>query len=261
MQIWRLLKPDTHDAYMNMAVDESILKNRIENLVPNTIRLYSWKPSAVSIGRFQDARKELHVEDCTKHGVDFVRRITGGGAVYHDSDGELTYSVVVKRVDLGTDDIGEVYAKIYSALTEALKILGVRADFNPGDVKACPNLTVNGRKISGSAQAHRKGVVLQHGTLLSKVDLASMFMFLRVPWAKTCMQVAKIAENKITSIDAETGRTVSTNEIAGALVKGFQKKFTVRLETGRLTPKELEVADCLRQEKYVMDKWNFTGHS
>ena len=88
-----------------------------------------------------------------------------------------------------------------------------------------------------------------------------MFTFLRVPWAKTCMQVAKIAENKITSIDAETGRTVSTNEITDALVKGFQKKFTVRLETGRLTPQELEVADCLRQEKYAMDKWNFTGHS
>jgi lipoate---protein ligase len=261
MQIWRFLKPDTHDAFMNMAIDESILKNRIENLVPNTMRLYSWKPSAVSIGRFQDARNELHVEDCTKHGVDIVRRITGGGAVYHDSNDELTYSIVIKRADLGTDDIGEVYAKIYSGLTEALKTLGVEADFNPGNIKACPNLTVNGRKISGSAQAHRKGVVLQHGTLLSRVSLQKMFTFLRVPWAKTCMQIAKIAENKITSIDAETGRTVSTKEITDALVKGFQKKFTVKLETGRLTPKELEVADCLRQEKYAMDKWNFTGHS
>lgn len=261
MQIWRLLKPDTHDAFMNMGIDESILKNRIENLVPNTVRLYSWKPSAVSIGRFQDAKKEVHVEDCTKHGVDVVRRITGGGAVYHDSDGELTYSMVIKRKDIGTDDIGEVYAKIYSGLTEALKTLGVEADFNSGDVKACPNLTVNKKKISGSAQAHRKGVVLQHGTLLSRVDLEKMFTFLRVPWAKTCMQVAKIAENKITSIDAETGRTVSTIEIVDALVEGFEEIFKVRLETGKLTSKELEVAEYLRQKKYAMDKWNFSGHN
>lgn len=261
MQIWRLLKPDTHDAFMNMAVDESILKNRIENLVPNTVRLYSWKPSTVSIGRFQDAKRELHVEDCTKHGVDVVRRITGGGAVYHDSDGELTYSVVVKRADLGTDDIGEVYAKIYSALTEALRTLGVEADFNPGDVKACPNLTVNGRKISGSAQAHRKGVVLQHGTLLSRVDLVRMFTFLRVPWAKTCMQVAKIAENKITSIDAETGRNISTNEIVAAFVQGFERTFKVKLEAGRLTSKELEAAEYLRKQKYATDKWNLSGHN
>jgi len=261
MQIWRLLKPETHDAFMNMAIDESILKNRIENLVPNTVRLYSWKPSAVSIGRFQDVKKEVHIEDCTKHGVDVVRRITGGGAVYHDSDGELTYSMVIKRIDLGTDDIGEVYAKIYSGLTEALRTLGVEADFNPGDVKACPNLTVNKRKISGSAQAHRKGVVLQHGTLLSKVDLARMFTFLRVPWAKTCMQVAEIAENKITSIDAETGRNVSTNEIVDALVLGFERTFKVRLEAGRLTSKELEVAEYLCKQKYAMDKWNFSGHN
>ena len=261
MQIWRLLEPETHDAFMNMAVDESILKNRIENSVPNTVRLYCWKPSAVSIGRFQDAEKEVHVEDCTKNSVDIVRRITGGGAVYHDSDGEITYSIVIKRADLGTDDIGEVYAKIYSGLTEALKTLGIGADFNPGDVKACPNLTVNKRKISGSAQAHRKGVVLQHGTLLSRLDLVRMFTFLRVPWAKTCMQVAKIAESRITSIDDEAGRNISTNEIVDALVQGFEKTFKVRLEAGRLTSKELEVADHLRREKYAVEKWNLSGHN
>jgi lipoate-protein ligase A len=261
MLTWRLLKTETHDAFMNMAVDESILKNRIENLVPNTLRLYSWKPSAVSIGRFQDAKKEVQVEDCKKYGVDIVRRITGGGAVYHDSDDELTYSLIVRRIDLMTDDIGRVYARIYSGLAEALKTLGVKADFNRGDPKTCPNLTVNGRKISGSAQAHRKGVVLQHGTLLSRVDLVKMFTFLRVPWARTCMQVAKIAENKITSIDSETGRNVPTSEIVDALIAGFEKTFKIRLEADSLAPKELEVATYLRKEKYATDRWNFSGHN
>jgi lipoate-protein ligase A len=246
---------------MNMAVDESILKNMIENLVPNTVRLYSWKPSAVSVGRFQEVKKEVRIKDCTKHGVDVVRRITGGGAVYHDSDNELTYSMIIKKIDIGTDDIGEVYAKIYSGLEEALKTLGVEADFNQGDAKTCPNLTVNRRKISGSAQAHMKGAVLQHGTLLSRVDLAKMFTFLRVPWAKTCRQVVKIAENKITSIDAETGRNVSTNEIVDALVEGLEKTFKIKLEPSGLTAREIEVAEYLRKQKYAMDNWNLSGRN
>jgi lipoate-protein ligase A len=261
MSTWRLLETETHDAFMNMAVDESILKSRIENLVPNTLRLYRWKPSAVSIGRFQDPKKEAQVENCRRHGVDVVRRITGGGAVYHDTDDELTYSLIVRRMDLGTDDIGAVYAKIYSGLAEALKTLGVKADFNRGDAKTCPNLTVNGRKISGSAQAHRKGIVLQHGTLLSRVDLVKMFTFLRVPWARTCMQVAKIAENKITSLDVETGRNISMSEIGIALFEGFKKTFKIRLEADSLTQKESEVATYLRGGKYATDRWNFNGRN
>jgi lipoate-protein ligase A len=261
MPIWRLLKTETHDAFTNMAIDESILKNKIENLVPNTLRLYCWKPSAVSIGRFQDAKNEVQIENCKKHGVDIVRRITGGGAVYHDSKDELTYSLIARRIDMGTDDVGRVYAKIYSGLAEALKTLGIEADFNPGDANTCPNLTVNGRKISGSAQAHRKSVVLQHGTLLSRVDLAKMFTFLRVPWAKTCMQVAKIAENKITSIDVETGRNVARSEILDALVEGFEEKFKISLEESSLTTKELETAAYLNKEKYATDAWNLNGHN
>jgi len=89
---WRLLKLQTADAFTNMAVDEAVMKARIENRVPNTLRLYQWEPSAVSIGRFQTLNNEIHVDNCKKHGVDIVRRITGGGAVYHDQNRELTYS-------------------------------------------------------------------------------------------------------------------------------------------------------------------------
>ena len=88
-----------------MAVDEAIMKARIENRVPNTLRFYQWSPSAVSIGRFQTLADEIHVDNCRKHGVDIVRRITGGGAVYHDQDGEITYSIVAKLSDLGCKDL------------------------------------------------------------------------------------------------------------------------------------------------------------
>jgi len=261
MNNWRLLKLETHDAYTNMTIDEAILTARTRNLAPNTIRFYRWNPSAVSIGKFQNIENEVQLDKCKKYGVDVVRRITGGGTVYHDAEGEITYSLIANKKDLKAENINAVYAKFYGGIAEALKILGINADFNEGNAKTCPNLTVNGKKISGSAQSHKRGVVLQHGTLLLDIDLEKMFTFLRVPWTRTCMEVANIAENKITSIKRELGKEVSMKEVNHALVEGFQKAFGMQLESGELTPYEREHAEKLYKEKYATEEWNFQGRS
>lgn len=261
MHNWRLLKLETHDAYTNMAIDEAILTARTRNLAPNTIRFYRWNPSAVSIGKFQNIENEVQLDKCKKYGVDVVRRITGGGAVYHDTEGEITYSVVANKKDLKAENINAVYAKFYDGIAEALKILGINADFNEGNAKTCPNLIVNSKKISGSAQSHKKGVVLQHGTLLVDVDLEEMFTFLRVPWAKTCIEVVNVAKNKITSIKKELGKTVSVEEVNNALSEGFKKALNIQLLEGELTPYENEIAKKLYKEKYTTDEWNFKGIS
>jgi len=244
-----------------MAIDEAILRTRIENLVPNTLRFYRWKPSAVSIGKFQKIENEVHLDNCKKYGVDVVRRITGGGTVHHDAEDEITYSVVASKEDLEARDITDVYAKIYAGVSEALKILGINADFSLGKAKTCPNLTVKGKKISGSAQSHKKGVVLQHGTLLVDVDLEKMFTFLRVPWAKTCMEVVNIAKDKITSIKRELEEEVSIREVNHALMEGFQKALNIQLANDELTPCEWEHAEKLYKEKYATEEWNFQGRS
>lgn len=259
MTVWRLLKLETHNAFMNMAIDEAVLTARIENQVPNTLRLYCWKPSAVSIGKFQAIQNEVQVDNCKKLGVDVVRRITGGGTVYHDAEDEITYSVIVNKEDLGTQDIAAVYAKIYAGLVEALKILGITADFNEGNAKTCPNLTVRGKKISGSAQCHKSDVVLQHGTFLLDVNLKRMFTLLRVPWAKTCMEVVNVAKDKITSVNGELGKTVPQEMVRQALVEGFQKGLNMKLATGKLTPNERELAQRLCTKKYGTDNWNVQG--
>ncbi len=261
MDNWRLLKLETHNAYMNMAIDEAILKARIENLIPNTLRFYCWKPSAISIGKFQIIENEVHLDNCRKHGVDVVRRITGGGTVYHDAEDEITYSVIASKQDLEAKDVTAVYAKIYAGLAEALKILGLTADFNEGNLKTCPNLTVNGKKISGSAQCHKRGVVLQHGTLLLDVDLEKMFTLLRVPWAQTCIEIVNVAKNKITSIRKELEKNVSPMEVYQALIKGFQKTLNIQLKDGELTSYERELAEKLYKGKYSTDDWNFNGNS
>ena len=251
----------TNDAFLNMATDEAILRARMSDEVPNTVRFYRWNPSAVSIGKFQDLKKEVQLENCRKYGVDVVRRITGGGTVYHDAQNELTYSVIVWKQDLHARDITEVYSRIYRGLVEALKIMGVKADFSEGNAKTCPNLTVGGKKMSGSAQCHKGGVVLQHGTLLAKVDLDRMFALLRCPSAKTHDEVIQIARHKITSIMDELKRDVSINDLESALVDGFQKALGTVLKCGDMTRHELDMARSLYEDKFTTSEWNYFRRS
>ncbi|MCW4006141.1 MAG: lipoate--protein ligase family protein [Candidatus Bathyarchaeota archaeon] len=257
MKTWRLLDLETHDAFMNMAIDEAILISRTKGEVPNTLRFYRWKPSTVSIGRFQKVENEVNVENLKELGVDVVRRISGGGTVYHDETDEVTYSVTANPEDMGASDITEVYSRIYAAITESLRMLGITADYNPGDKKNCPNLMVQGKKISGSAQANKGTVVLQHGTLLLGIDLPRMFTLLRVPWANSCMQVVDVAKRKITSVELELGHRITYDTAVSALMHGFKVVFNISLKQGELTTQEKQLAQKLYKEKYQTKEWNY----
>jgi len=242
-----------------MAIDEAIFRARIEGLAPNTVRFYRWLPSAVSVGRFQKVENEVHIEKCRRLGVDIVRRISGGGTVYHDSEGEITYSVIADKKSLGTQDVAVIYRKICGGLIEALKILGLNADFSPGSERQCPNIIVKGRKISGSAQAHSGNVVLQHGTLLVDVDLNRMFTLLRVPWAKSVADVVCVAQNKITSLRHEMGAKPKIEDVYSALIMGFKTALRIEISEGTLADYEVGLAKKLCSKKYSSDKWNFEG--
>ena len=259
MKTWRLLKLDVNDAFTNMAVDEAIVTARITDSVPNTLRFYRWNPSAVSIGRFQDIANEVQVENCRQKGVDIVRRLTGGGTVYHDSQNEITYGVAVREKDFGTTDVIYAYNKICSGIIQAAEILGVNASFNPGDPRNCPNIAVNGKKISGSAQYHKSGVLLQHGTFLLDVDLENMFTFLRVPWAENISDIICVASDRITSIKKELKHKIYAEKATEALIQGFQKALSIELKEGTLTDTEQTLASKLRSEKYSKDTWNLKG--
>ena len=258
MDTWRLLPLKTDNGFMNMAIDEAILTSRIAGQVPNTLRFYRWQPSTVSIGRNQTPESEVYLDACRHQGVDLVRRISGGGTVFHDFEGEVTYSVVAKTLDLGTGDITVVYAKIYEAITDALRLLGIPADFSSGDQKICPNLTVSSKKISGSSQTITRGVVLQHGTVLRSVDLPKMFTLLKLKNA-SCTQAADIAKRKITSIENELGHKVMPDTVANALAQGFKAILKIQLQEGELTPAEVELAKKLYKEKYSTADWNLSG--
>jgi lipoate-protein ligase A len=257
MDTWRLLPLETNNAFMNMAIDEAILNARTAGQIPNTLRFYRWKPSAISIGKNQNPESEVYIDTCEKLGVDVVRRISGGGAVYHDFEGEVTYSIVAKTSDLGTADITTVYYKIYEAITDALRLLGVPADFSGGDAKNCPNLAVGGKKISGSSQTITHGVVLQHGTVLRNVGLPKMFQLLKLKDI-SCAIAADIGKRKITSIQNELGHKISPDTLANALAQGFKAILKIQLEPSELSKTEKENADKLCKEKYATKEWNFS---
>jgi lipoate-protein ligase A len=175
-----------------------------------------------------------------------------------DFEGEVTYSVVAKTSNLGTVDITTVYFKIYEAITDALRLLGVPADFSGGDAKNCPNLTVNGKKISGSSQTITRGIVLQHGTILRSVDLPKMFQLLKLK-DLSCTLAADIGKRKITSIQDELGHKISPETVVNVLAQGFKAILKIQLEEAPLTPYEMALANKLYKEKYSNKEWNFGG--
>jgi lipoate-protein ligase A len=258
MDTWRYLPLSINNAAMNMAIDEAILQARIEDKVPNTLRLYRWQPSAVSIGRNQNPQEQVHLDAAERLGVDVVRRPSGGGTVYHDFEGEVTYAVVAKTADLGTADITSVYTKIYGCIKDALRMVGSGCDFNGGDAKNCPNMTINGKKISGSSQTVSRGVVLQHGTLLRSVDCDRMFQLLKLR-DLSCAEAAEIGKRNITSLQAELGHKMSHDTLANVLVQGFRIMLKVQMEPGELTRYEQELAGKFYREKYSNKEWTLSG--
>jgi len=130
MMEWRLIKDNYHTGFMNMAIDEAIMIAHREGLVPPTIRFYQWSPPAVSLGYFQDLKKEIDVDVCKNLGIDIVRRPTGGKAVLHDK--ELTYSFIIRENHpLVNDSILETYKKISGGMIRGLSYLGITAELVP----------------------------------------------------------------------------------------------------------------------------------
>ena len=246
----RLIIDGYRDPYENMALDEAMLELRQRNEIPDTLRIYKWRPSAVTIGYFQKIRDVVNLDYVEEHSIPVVRRITGGGAVYHDQYGELTYAIVME-VKKEFQDIEESYRRICSALVYALKFLGLNASFKPIN-----DIIVNGKKISGSAQIRRRNVLLQHGTLLVSTNLEIMSKALRPPRIKLKAHGVLDISQWVTTISIELKRKVELDEVIGCLVRGFQKALNVEFTEDTVQKKEIELAKKL-ETKYRSREWNF----
>jgi lipoate-protein ligase A len=242
---WRVIDYTENDASLNMAIDEAVSESVVAGGSP-VIRFYGWTPAAVSIGYFQSLEKEVDLAACESAGVGFVRRRTGGGAVYHDPTGEITYSVIAKE-DAFPKDIIASYRVICGWVIDSLAHLGIRSEFKPIN-----DIITSGKKISGNAQTRRGGVLLQHGTILHSVDVDKMFSLLKVSDEKIRDKMILTVKERVTSVALQGGG--SREALFRALVKGFTDGKDFAFDS--LTSDELARARHLAQERYRMDSWN-----
>jgi lipoate-protein ligase A len=244
----RFMDTGVGNAAWNMSLDEGILRNVSLGASPATLRFYTWSPAAVSIGYFQGIREEVDLDRCFLDKVDVVRRMTGGGAVFHDN--ELTYSFLAKEKAV-SKDILQSYRQICSGIVAGLDILGISAEFAPLNDIVC-----GGKKISGNAQTRRMGCVLQHGTVLLKVDVDRMFSYLKVPQEKLKGKLISDVKQRVTSVKDAKKVEVTYEAAAKVLERGFAKAMKLELSCAIPSMDELSLAKRLESEKYSCLEWN-----
>jgi lipoate-protein ligase A len=228
MNKWRLYDTGANIGVYNMAVDEELLARAQAGEKVPVLRFYTWDPAAVSIGRFQKIEKAVNASACKQHGIDIVRRITGGRAVLHHR--ELTYSIIARTDDpLFPTNVLGTYKLIAAGLLQGLRNLGIPAEMvsrssrhatlvkkNAQDA-ACfssPSwyeILVHGRKIIGSAQRRLSGAFLQQGSILMDYD----------PSLEAEVIPGGSSGEAVTSIRRELGRDISLEEVKHSFVKGF----------------------------------------
>jgi lipoate-protein ligase A len=284
--IWRVMEGYELDGAYNMAVDEALLESVIRGGQP-AVRFYTWSPPTLSLGVNQSVG-EIDAVACGERGFGLVRRITGGRAVLHQH--ELTYSVVAPENDPRVSGgVLESYRKISVALVEGLRSLGVDVELSlynreliaslrrrtivrdsliDGrqetasvhgavcfDAASAYEITANGKKLVGSAQARRGGAILQHGSILLDVDWeawASVFSYASGAGRERALRKLP---TRMTSLKQELGRDTSPAEVAGALKVAFERALEVSLEAGGLADEESAVAERLAREKYMVREW------
>lgn len=242
---WRILRYEEGSAAFNMALDEAIAEAVAFRIAGPTMRFYGWRPAAVSIGRFQKLEEVVDLESCQRLGVDVVRRSTGGGAVFHDQ--EVTYSVICPE-DMMPADINDAYREIGGWMVNALKFLGIEASFEPIN-----DVLVDGKKISGSAQSRRKGIFLQHGTLLYDIDRVKMFSVLKVPQDKLDSHSLGDPVERVTSVREQ--KKVPWEYVAAAMANAFI--MNREWYAGDITADELTRAEIISKQRYGNKDWTF----
>ncbi|MFW9996399.1 MAG: biotin/lipoate A/B protein ligase family protein [Candidatus Odinarchaeota archaeon] len=256
---WRFIPFSVHRGAENMAIDEILLLNKRsgKKSIPNTLRFYGWSPGCCSIGIHQDLEAEVNIEAVKKAGKDFVRRISGGGAVYHDSAGELTYSIVVDAQDNDLDSVDASFIHLSSWIVAGLSRIGMDLAH---DKIHCPSLfTSSKKKISGNAQCRKGKYILQHGTILLKYDPSEMYTYLRVKEGITKDKMVKSVYAHVTTLEEETGKTFHPEEVIPYLKEAFERQFKTELVESKLTEEELRKAKQLSQVKYSKNDWNYRG--
>jgi lipoate-protein ligase A len=237
----------SNDAYFNMALDEYAVRK----LSPGEeyFIIYQNSPSVI-IGKNQNTIEEVNLDYVKANGIAVVRRLSGGGAVYHDL-GNINFTFVV---DYCKEDFNSI-ERFAKAVVMALKKLGISAEFSGRN-----DITIEGKKISGNAQYLTKNRLLHHGTLLFDSDLNVLSKALKVKADKITSKGIKSVRSRVGCIRDFLSQDVTAEEFIQLLIKNIFEVEESSFEQHVLTPKEIEEIKKLRDEKFATWDWNF-GYS
>ena len=256
-----------------MAVDETLTQSVAQG-APPVFRVYAWSPPAVSFGYAQHIGREIDPQKCSDQNIHIVRRTTGGRAVLHWN--ELTYSVICHKDDPTVGgNIQDAYRKISLALMAGVKHLGANVSFESrrqeqpsprGKELTAPcftstaqhEVTLNNRKLIGSAQQRIGEVILQHGSLLLGPEHKHIVELFPNGKEKLRQRFTQELDNHTISLSEDLNHPVNFETTADALKKGWTESFPqTSLIDIDLTPEQQIETNRLITEKYATDAWNF----
>lgn len=236
-----LLENNCTDPAWNLALDEYLFTH----FPGEVLTLWRNDPSVI-IGKNQNALEEIDLDFVRAHQIPVIRRLTGGGAVFHDL-GNINYTLVQP---CGAGDFNN-YAKFTKPIVDFLATLGVRAELSGRN-----DLLVDGQKFSGNAQAARDGRILHHGTLLFSADLTRLAGALRPRDIKLESKGIRSVSSRVTNLAAHLPAPMAVAEFLDRL-RAFFLETVPGLTPYALTEDDRAAVDTLREEKYGTWDWNF----
>jgi len=256
-QDWRLVPEEAHPGPMQMALEE-VAAETVAAGGPWTVRVYTWQPSTLSLG-YRQAAETVDWDYCERHGVAVTRRPTGGGGIYHDAYGDISYSIVAPQNEL-PGKLLDCYELLCAPVLDAFERMGVDASFagdelsavyQPAcylrDVNPAHDIVAGGKKISGNAQYRQRAAVIQHGSLsYALVPDRHLGVF-----ATDDVTEATFAR-RVTSIRQESG--LAREDAVSALEEALSEWADATV--GGWTDAELDRARAIVETKYESDEWN-----
>ena len=233
----------TNDTAFNIALEEYCFKNLRDQ--DEIFLLWINKPSII-VGKYQNTIEEINTEYTREHGINVVRRISGGGAVYHDLN-NLNYTIISNK-DKGKE--GFDFKEFSKPIIDTLAELGVKAEFTGRN-----DLEIDGQKFCGNAQAYIKDRVMHHGCLLFNVEFSALANALKVSKDKIESKGVKSVRARVTNILPHLKEPITVNEFAEKIL-GYMKKHNPNMTEYHFSEEEIEKIKERAEYKRSWE-WNY----
>ncbi|HEN9116170.1 TPA: lipoate--protein ligase [Streptococcus agalactiae] len=201
---------------------------------------------AIIIGRHQNTIQEINKEFIDKNGIHVIRRLSGGGAVYHDLN-NLNYTIISNNTQEGAFDF-QTFSK---PVIDTLAKLGVKAEFTGRN-----DLEINGQKFAGNAQAYYKGRMMHHGCLLFDVDMSVLGQALKVSKDKIESKGIKSVRARVTNIVDHLSDKITVQEFSDAILAQMKEEYP-EMDEYVLSDAELSEIQAMRDNQFATWDWTY----